>query len=163
MAVQRFSVEIREQGGFEFRLHLMALESAEALPVGASRTINPLKLSEYLVSAFRISKAVYTDKVATLGEPPPEIVVDLLLVGLEGAVLMRRRGRVDPEENPVYEEGREFSLAGGPLVFGMQEVLEEPDRCGFRLMHKVYEAFGLRDEALPKEFDRKTGRLVLPE
>jgi hypothetical protein len=50
-----------------------------------------------------------------------------------------------------------------PLVFSLQEVIEEPDRCGFRLVRRVYEAFGFYEDAIPKEFDRKTGRLVLPE
>lgn len=39
----------------------------------------------------------------------------------------------------------------------------EPDRCGFRLVRRVYRAFGLRESDIPSEFDRRVGRLILPE
>jgi len=162
---QRFSVEIRGQGGFEFRLGLRDLDLVERLPDGAKRAIHPLTLFEYLVSAFRIVGAVYTDPGAARSGLPEEIVVDLVLLGLEATALMRRRGWVppDPDENPTYGEGRDFTLAGVPLVFPTSEVVDEPDHCGFRLVRKIYEAFGVREEGLPREFDRKTRRLILPE
>lgn len=162
---QRLSVEIQEQGGFEFRLPLSVLDSAERLPAGAKSAIAPLMLFEYLVSAFRIVRAVYTDPEAARSGLPEEIVVDLVLLGLEATVLMRERGWFppDPHANPTYGEGRVFTLAGVPLVFPTSEVVDEPDHCGFRLVRKIYEAFGVREEGLPREFDRKTRRLILPE
>jgi len=50
-----------------------------------------------------------------------------------------------------------------PLIFQFEEMDTEPDRCGYRLVEQVYEAFGLRREDIPKLFDLETGRLVLPE
>ena len=49
-----------------------------------------------------------------------------------------------------------------PFRFERDELLLEPDRCGLRLLTYVYQAFGLESDAIPPEFDRQTGRLVIP-
>jgi hypothetical protein len=54
-------------------------------------------------------------------------------------------------------------LAKSPLMFTANEVLAEPDRCGFRLVRRVYQAFGMREDDIPNAYDRKAGRLILPE
>jgi hypothetical protein len=55
------------------------------------------------------------------------------------------------------------AIAERPLVFTTEEFLLETDYCGFRLLRRIYQAFGLREDDIPQEFDRRTGRLVLPE
>ncbi len=49
------------------------------------------------------------------------------------------------------------------LEFSAEQIQQEPDRCGYRLVERVYEAFSYRREQIPEEFDQKTGRLILPE
>lgn len=44
-----------------------------------------------------------------------------------------------------------------------EEIRQAPDRCAFKLVRFVYEAFGFPDEAVSPEYDRKAGRLALPE
>jgi len=46
------------------------------------------------------------------------------------------------------------------LTLLLSEVLE-PDRCAFRLIRRVYEGFGHREDAIPAEFDRASGQLLL--
>lgn len=53
-------------------------------------------------------------------------------------------------------------VAAGPLTFSFNEVQEEPDRCAFRLVRRIYEAFGLFEEDMSSEFDRESGRMILP-
>jgi hypothetical protein len=50
-----------------------------------------------------------------------------------------------------------------PLIFRFSEICALDDRCGYRRVERVYEAFGYRRDAIPKEFDSASGRLVLPE
>jgi hypothetical protein len=45
----------------------------------------------------------------------------------------------------------------------MNEVRDHPDRCGFLLTSRVYEAFGFGLDQMPRELDQKAGRLILPE
>lgn len=48
-----------------------------------------------------------------------------------------------------------------PLFFAAQELESEPDRCAFRLVARVYEdAFGLLEDNIPRQFDRKSGRYI---
>lgn len=62
----------------------------------------------------------------------------------------------------TFEESEDL-LWEKPLVFSADEIENEPDRCGYRLVERVYEAFGYRREQIPAEFDTKSGRLLLPE
>ena len=50
-----------------------------------------------------------------------------------------------------------------PLELKLDDLLEQPDRCGYRLIRRIYEAFDFGEDAIPAEYDRKTGRLILPE
>lgn len=50
-----------------------------------------------------------------------------------------------------------------PLEFKSTEFLSGPDSCALRLIRRVYEAFGLSEEMIPSEFDRRRGILVMPE
>jgi hypothetical protein len=49
-----------------------------------------------------------------------------------------------------------------PLLLGLPEIIDEPDECGFRLVRRVYEAFGYFEEFIPREFDRKRRKLTIP-
>jgi hypothetical protein len=48
------------------------------------------------------------------------------------------------------------------MVFSSQEVIDRPDRCAFRVVRRLYEAFGLSEDAIPHEYDREAGRLLFP-
>lgn len=47
-------------------------------------------------------------------------------------------------------------------MFEWQQIVDEPDRCAYRLIRRIHEAFGYDDEQIPREFDPETGRLSLP-
>lgn len=137
---------------------------------GEEGEIWPPILLEYPVSAFRIARVVYLEAVAGEGlEDGDPVVADLGLFGLHGWKLRPgpTRGRSSTgfdDRRPVEYPGPEEDLTWPkPLVFSWSEVRDEPDRCGFRLVRRVYEAFGLREDAIPSSFDRRSGRLILPE
>lgn len=151
----RAQVEIRRDGGLVFAIALEQLYWK-----GDPQEIWPLMLLEYPVSAFRIARRVYDGKL----EPLDRVVADLALFGLKGWKL--RPGSPGPwfrDHDPEpFSESDDLTLEP-PLVFKADEIASEPDRCGVRLVERVYEAFGHRREAIPSEFDRRAGRLVLPE
>jgi hypothetical protein len=70
--------------------------------------------------------------------------------------------RFDTQPARALQEGQDV-LFEHPLSFSRQEVVEEPDRCAFRLLRRVYQAFGLREDDIPAEYDRHAGRLLLQE
>jgi hypothetical protein len=127
---------------------------------GDEREIWPPILVEYPVSAFRLAQHIYRQKIAPTGQA----VADLALVGAQGWAL--RPGAPDPwftrsaNRPRVFDAARDLVL-DRPLVFTDAEIESEPDRCGARLVERVYEAFGLGREAMP-QLDAKTGRLVFP-
>jgi hypothetical protein len=147
-------VEIRESGTLLFWTSLESLGHSNA----EERELWPLKLLEYPISAFRIARALYDHRLA----PSDCVAADLALLGIGGWGLRQGSpGDYFLGEDLVRTE--EPDLTWEPVVFTYQEIDETPDRCGFRLVRLVYQAFGWREEAMPKVFDPGTGRLVLPE
>lgn len=117
----------------------------------------PGMLVEYPTSAFRIARYIYRKWGASTRN-----VIECALLDIEGWGL--RSG--DPASFRFrylrfYEEARDL-VWEEPLVFTKDEILGEPDRCGFRLVRRIYEAFGHPEDSIPF-FDRKSRRLVLPE
>ncbi|HEX5761012.1 MAG TPA: ATP-binding protein [Thermoanaerobaculia bacterium] len=149
-------VEVRRDGGLVFGLPLRRLHWKGDDP----REIWPLALLEFPISAFRIARVLYEGVLRA----QDRVVAELALFGIKGWKL--RPGspgswsRLGGPES--FTESADFTLER-PLVFRFEEIEAEPDRCGYRLIERVYEAFGLRREAIPEEFDRSAGRLVLPE
>ncbi len=147
-------VEIRRDGGLLFSAPLEALYWK-----GDEDQIWPPVLIEYIVSALRLARAIYQGPL----RPRDAVVVDLLLSGLKDWKLRPGTPGVWFSGNrpKVFTED-DFVLAQ-PLVFRFEELDSDsgPDRCGYRLIERVYEAFELRREAIPNIFDPQSGRLTL--
>lgn len=80
------------------------------------------------------------------------------------ALVVCTEGRLGKASGEWLDETREEpDLIWEPLVIPFGEIDEAPDHCGFRLVRRVYQAFGWRESAMPRQFDRETGRLILPE
>jgi hypothetical protein len=147
-------VEIKRNGGMTFGGPLASLFWKK----GAGELWS-LSLLEYPISAFRIASAVYGGKL----QPEARIVADLALFGIEGLKLKVEspQNRWMPSGEPkIFEESKDLVVE---LAFSAEQIRQEPDRCGYRLVERVFEAFGYGREQIPEEFDQKTGRLVLPE
>ena len=146
-------IEIRRDGGLLFQASLESLK-------WKGEDIWPFILLEYPVSAFRIARKLYEGKM----DGGDAVVADLALFGLRGLKL--RPGSpgtwFGSNRARIFNEADDF-LLDSPLVFKAEEVESEPDLCGFRLVERVYEAFGLGRDAIPREFDQEVGRLILPE
>lgn len=146
--------EFRRDGGAEFEVALDALRRG-------GQDLWPIILLEYPVSGLRLARQVYEEGLSTSSH----VVADLALFAVGKRML--RPGSPDQvtfllDEGVRLTEG-EDAVSERPLVFTAREFLEETDRCGFRLLRRVYQAFGLREDDIPRELDRRTGRLVLPE
>lgn len=150
-------VAVFADGGLSFKLALEALHRK-----GDPHEIWPLCLLEYPSSAFRLARKIYEGKL----NDEDRIVADLAFFGIRGWKL-RRGSPLTPSlfqmREPIeYPEPDEDLTWTKPLVFNYRELREAPDRCGFRLVRRAYEAFGLREKDMPPEYDHERGRLVLP-
>ncbi len=123
---------------------------------GEASEIWPLALLEFPISTFRICREIYKNKLPTNSR----VVADLSFFRVRGWKL--RGGRFTLAGVSLFEDSDDL-VWEKPLVFSAEEIENEPDRCGYRLVERVYEAFGFRREQMPAEFDVKSGRLILPE
>jgi schlafen family protein len=145
-------VEIEQKGTLRFTAPLESLHWK-----GESQEIWPYILLEYPISALRIARYVYEGKF--VGNE--RVLGDMALLGVRGWKL--RSGSLGSGGRPKPYQDADDLVWPQPLVFQGEEIDREPDRCGFRLVERVYEAFGFRRDQIPKEFDQKSGRLILPE
>jgi hypothetical protein len=145
--------EVRKRGELWFWTALERLYRK-----GEEREIWPLVLLEYPISAFRISRVIYQG----LLDPEDRVAADLALFGTGGWGL-REGTPGDFFLGNDLTRSEEPDLIWEPEVFTFKEINEAPDRCGFRLVRRVYQAFGWREEDMPRQFDRETGKLILPE
>jgi hypothetical protein len=151
------TVEIRRDGFLSFSVLLEGLWWK-----GDVSEIWPPILWEYPISALRLAGKVYSDHLGS----DAWIVADLSLIGVKGWKLRwgsPRSGTINFFQRPKeFLEAHDFLLEK-PLVFSGRDLVQEPDRCGARLLGRIYEAFGYGREAFPPEFDQETGRLTFPE
>jgi hypothetical protein len=151
------TVEIRRDGFLSCSVLLKSLWWK-----GEASEISPRALWEYTLSALRLAGKIYSDHLGATAW----IVADLSLIGVKGWKLRAgspRSGTINFNLRPKeFVEADDFLLAK-PLVFSGRDLLQEPDRCGARLLERVYEAFGYGWEAFPPEYDQETGRLIFSE
>jgi len=148
-------IEVNEDGSLRFWAALERLHRN-----GEEHEIWPLVLLEYPISAFRIARVLYA---GSLGADDP-VAADLALFGIGGWSL--REGTPHDDlffGNDLSAPQDEPDLVWEPVVFQFREIDEHPDRCGFRLVRRVYQAFGFRESDMPREYDVETGKLLLPE
>jgi hypothetical protein len=127
-------------------------------------------LLDYPVSLLRLLRTMLAEDALwePAGSAPGEYVVHMALVGLRGWTLLPgtpapplqvgwdQAFRSPP--HPVAHFSLEDFLLDQPLRFTAEEIREAPDRCAFRLVARLYEAFDLSEDDMPLQFDRATGR-----
>jgi hypothetical protein len=120
-------------------------------------------LCEFPTSLARLVRTLIATP-SVCQEPPRSLFMDIAMTGAKGWKL----SRFDPlRQVPMPWHVKTCSDDGDltwpePLQFDAAEVADNPDRCAMRLVDRVYQAFGFRDDELPDLFDRVTGKLVLP-
>ena len=135
-------------------------KSASGRPDADANEIWPFCLLEFPISIFRLASAFFREQAPKrLGA----VLGDMALFGLKGWTLRpyspQSFGYKLHNPKPFPEENL---LLPKPLTFQRDEILDEPDRCGIRLVAQVYESFGYWEKEIPQEFDRERGRLVFP-
>jgi len=156
---------VSEDGGIAFTLPLGDLywKSAGGLVGHAQDTkqIWPFCLLEFPISVFRLASTIYKERGSKRAD---WVLGDLALFGLKGWTL-----RPHSPFDHVFRSSKPFAESDlaepdlvwdKPLMFSWDEIIDHPDRCGFRLVQRVYEAFGFEEHEMPREFDRESGRLA---
>lgn len=152
------SAEVWRHGGLRFQIPLKELFWP------ARGDLWPPALLEYPIAAFRMAGAIYREIRRENLRSTDVILADLAMIGARGTRL-----RAGSQANHWYGmkpqefDGADDFLAGQPFRFSAQTLVEHPDLCGFRMIERIYEAYGLKRDDMPLEFDQKAGRLVLPE
>lgn len=151
-------IEVHEDGSLFLTIDLEGLRHFRG-----EREVHPFALIEYPVALFRLASYLYRDHAAA---KPIKVLADAALIGIKEWVLRPYSpGSLHfqrPLEAPsAWTEARDL-IWERPLVFSGREVVDEPDWCGFRLVRRIYEAFGYFEDKIPHQFDRNRRRLVIP-
>jgi hypothetical protein len=159
-------LRIFEDGGILFTAPLIDFWWPPRRPGDPERLLWPYAVLEYPISVFRIAARLYSEQGCLEAEIREEaaLVTHLAVFNLAGWTLRPGspgRWIYRPPEPIPYNRGEDFILER-PLILPLEEA-KQPDRCGFRLIQRFYEAFGLSRDQMPVEFDQKVGRLILPE
>jgi hypothetical protein len=149
--------QITEQGHVTFRVSSENLRQ----PTGAVPNLAPYALVEYPVSVFRLMAAILERHAQAHADM--QVVAGLVISGIRGWSLSpgspqepaRHWGGPKAFENDVLEIDPER------LVFAANDLKENPDRCGLRVVRLIYGRFGFESGAIPPEFDQAQGRLLL--
>jgi hypothetical protein len=149
-------IEARGDGALVFRSTLSKLHWK-----GKPNELWPLILLELPISLFRLTGHVYRG----LLNDDDRVLADAALFGVSGWVLRGGSpgGAAALNTPRSYDAATDLLLPGAPFDFPFRDVRDQPDRCGFRLVRQIYAELGFREEAIPREYDRVSGRLVLPE
>lgn len=153
-----FVTGVHESG--QLRIEL----SMERLAWREERSIWPFALLEHIVSAFRLARVLYDGRVRA-DEP---ILADFAIFDLRGWIL-----------RPYSPDAAGHHIGGraGPIErFEKKDLLptklfdkttyttlaENPDGAAWPIIQYVYQSFGYpRPEAIPREFNAQTRRLML--
>ena len=150
---------LHKDGGIRFRAVLRLLYRHATGTT--SRVVNPDVLIGVLLSLLKLASGA----LAEVLDDEDRLVIDLALfgVGREEALIFPGRWRLPRpgREAHVYEDGDDLTLTKPP-DFTFRDVRESPERCVFRLLALVYEAFGWREDAIPMALDARTGRAKVP-
>jgi hypothetical protein len=155
-------VRIYRDGAIEFTVAIENLywKSASGRPDADAKEIWPFCLLEYPISIFRLASTLYRDHAP---KRFGTVLGDMALFGLQGWTLRPYSPRSFEYKlhnpKPFPEENL---LLPKPLRFQRDEIFDEPDRCGFRLVGQVYDRFEYWEKDIPQEFDRDSGRLEFP-
>jgi hypothetical protein len=141
-------VEIFRDGAVQLTMPIINLywKTTGWLGDAQPNEIWPYTLLEFPASIFRLASTIYREHQFDA----QEILADLALFGVKGWTL---RPFSPVSFGYKLAKPRPFEkdeiVAAEPLTFSLTEVEEGPDRCAFRLVRRVYEAFGLFEEEMP--------------
>ncbi len=128
---------------------------------GGEKLLYPYALLELPVSVFRLAQTIYRE---TETRSNMRVFADAAFIGLNGWGLrphsLNALGYL-VHKAAVFDDDKDFVLSE-PLVFQGQDLLKDSDECAYKLISKIYQAFGYREDVIPREFDRETKRLVFP-
>jgi hypothetical protein len=149
---------ISTRGDIEFSAALERLQGH-----GQAKSLWPLALLEFPASVARLARTLYTmNAMRPLPRDTP-VVLGLGLFRIEGWSLApgSPHSMAYLVEKPRTYTESDFFL-GEPLVVRWEEIDVSPDRCAYRLVRQVYQAFGYEERDVPQEYNRDTAQLTFP-
>jgi hypothetical protein len=150
--------QITEDGQVTFTVDGIGLSRLD-IP---SPQLDPYALMEYPVSVFRLMSEIL--KRYDKGDTKRQVIARLVISGIRGFSLRPGSPRGDSIwalEGRANFEKDVLEIDPERLVFDARELKENPDRCGLRVVLRIYGEFGFDNDAIPREFDQKQGVLVL--
>lgn len=108
-------------------------------------------------SLFRLAAALYQAP----GFGGRLLLADGLVAGARAHGLRAEDDIRHSHDGPNRLEDLDDLVFADPFQFEAREVVDEPDRCAARIVRRIYEAYGLREHAMPPHYDRAAGRLNL--
>jgi Putative DNA-binding domain len=153
-------IQVFRDGAIEFTMPIINLywKSTGGLGNTEVNEVWPYALLEFPASVFRLAATIYRERECHMDT----VIADLALFGIKGWTL-RPHSPVSfgyKLARPRRFEEAEI-VSAEPLSFSMEEVINQPDRCAFRLVRRVYEAFEYFEDEMPMEFNKESGRLIL--
>jgi len=145
-------VNVMDDGAIELRLPFERLHWQ-----GPPEELWPWALVEHAVAVFRLARVLYTD-----ADHDNVVLTDLALFGLRGWRLGPYSPRAVGYRLRDHTEFVESDFEDDPLHLRIAEIVDSPDRCAWRLLRRLWAAFGYTDDQMPKELDPDRG-LILPE
>jgi len=155
-------VYVFRDGAIDFAMPTINLYWKSAINVpnrATTKEIWPYCLLEYPTSVFRLAATIYKE----LEFNADCFLADLGVFGLKDWTL-RPHSPVSLNyklADPKQIDGDEIVL-DEPITLTRHQVVQEPDRCAFRLVTQVYRRFEIWEDEMPPEFNQETGKLVLP-
>jgi hypothetical protein len=144
--------QVLRSGTIEFQARIERLRWK-----GPENALWPYALLEFPASIARLAVALYQGAA----RKPTQVVLGLGLLGIRGQTLKPHSPMAigylvhDPQR---FDQADDF--LANPVHATWQELQDAPDRCAFRLIRQVYEAFGYGEEEIPKEYDGSRGLLT---
>ena len=129
---------------------------------GEPKEIWSLTLMEYCASVARLAGKVYTNHSDL--KPEDTVLVDLAFINVREWGLKPGSPRslnYMMEDLSYFSEMRDL-VWNDPISVTINDLAEYPDYVAFRLIRRVFEAFGYREEAIPSEYNREEKRIMWP-
>lgn len=150
-------VNIFRTGGIELNGNMEMLHWK-----GEPKEIWSLTLMEYCASVARLAGKVYINHTDLT--PEDTVLVDLAFInigewGLKPGSphsLKYMMGKISH-----YSEMRDL-IWNEPISVSLNELDKYPDYVTYRLVRRIYEAFGYREEVIPSEYHREEKRIIWP-
>ena len=145
------ALRLFKTGGLQFEAALENLSAGRVPFIDQTHLLSPEPILGYLVSTLRLTSALLNDRPLWRRPPGGPWWALLGITGLEGwSLLPGNLGNAVAWRHEIRRFQWHDFIPANPLAFPREEILQDPEGCAMRLVHLLYEAFGIyRARELP--------------